>query len=110
MGKRQGWIRLGIVISVIFLASLHFFLYLNHQELSSSITSSSSDTTTSDVWEVVGLESRFFSCSAAGSTSDCKIKLVPYVIATLTPLLVLWGLIPALVSTYRWVRSGFKGQ
>ena len=110
MHKRQGWIRLGIVISVLFLASFHSFLYLQYKETGSSITASSLDKATPDEWKVVGVESKFFSCSAVRSTGSCTLKVAPYSMATLIPLLVLWGLIPALLAIYRWVRAGFKGK
>lgn len=107
MYKRQGWIRLGIVISILFLASFHVVLYRQYKDAASSIASSALDKSVPDEWRVVEVESRLFSCSAG---YGCTIKTVPYLIATLSPLFVIWGLIPAIFATCYWIRAGFRGK
>lgn len=125
--RRKGWVRIGIVASVLWLASSSVIVVIDLR--------TTSDRLTHDIfqmrynkgeWEIdhwrSGGYGGYFKCSMTDkepesddysiefikSKMDCKPLVYPFAILYLTPLLVIWLLVPISIRIILWVMDGFR--
>lgn len=110
MKNRHGWIRLGIVVSALWLvasAAYVAFDYVSHSVEMESRTVTPKDR--AEGWEPVVFSTTFTACNFAGTVS-CSPNWATIAVVVLLPLVSLWIIAVVTVVAFQWVRAGFKGE
>ena len=104
----KGWIRLGLVVSVIWLvASCCYFFYHVHAE-SQDWPKVVRATSNNGPWAVVSQDSFYAYCDAQSSHVQCKPKVLNLALIAALPIGVAWAIVIAAVLATAWVRAGFN--
>lgn len=119
---RAGWIRLGVVLSILWLIGCAGYLLADYRRTFHETAASAWDTSARSEWQVRGQEGRYFDCTLSESLvtnaqtiadveaqTTCSPVIGNVVALVISIPLLLWGAIPLLVVSFLWVRAGFRG-
>ncbi len=120
--KYTGWVRLGIVFSVLWLLGASMTIGLLYNKRINDFNSITWETRNQGRFIIVGEESFLFECNAKAishsidnltefqdlAKPECHIKIDRVTLVTIVPVVVGWLVIPLVVWVVLWVRKGFK--
>jgi hypothetical protein len=118
----NGWIRLGILLSGIWVLAFCAYLFYEYRSCEDDFASRVWHSRNSLQWQVIGDEGPFFTFSLEGTLPEggdygtefirsktiCNIKVGPCFIWMFGPVIVGWAIIPLSVWSCRWVGKGFR--
>lgn len=120
--KYHGWLRLGLIISFMWLLGATGIISLLHNRETNDFNSTAWGTRNNGEWAVVGKESFLSACKAKSTSQpietlqdfqrlaepECNVRLDHAAIILIAPMGIAWLLIPVAVWTFLWVRKGFN--
>jgi len=109
LSRRNGWLRLGIVLSALWLLGVAIYASWEYQSMQSSLAHSAlpSELPPSE-WEVVGQQSFLTDCKLVQGQASCASRVANLASLALLPILAIWPMVLLLVCAFLWVRTGFR--
>lgn len=113
LAKRKGWIRLGVVLSVVWMVGVAIYAALDFSSVRADLLTSvrtSDPSLAKSGWEVVGQESFLTTCDAKDKQVLCSPRIFNVLGLALVPVAASWLVAFLLVYAALWVRAGFRGD
>jgi disulfide bond formation protein DsbB len=104
--SRTGWLRLGILVSVIWFLGVAFYAAYEWDSERIQFTSAALMSESKGEWAVVGQESFWVSCHLVEKKTSCSSKVLNILGVEVVPLIAMW----CLAFAVAWVRAGFRSN
>ena len=121
MNVKKGFFRIGILVTIASLIAIAAFLVSEYRRSIESFADVAYSSSGYGEWRVVSQESPYFVCGLSSGFSQraglplatielntrCEPKILPIIRLVAYPVILIWVVIPALVSCCVWVKNGF---
>lgn len=103
----RGWIRIGIVLSVLWLIGVGVSAAIEFKNMKSDLERTIASPAKDSEFEIVGTLGHFVNCSVIGKEAVCRIDRSEFAIYALVPIITAWVSITLLVFAIVWIHAGF---
>jgi len=113
LAKRTGWIRLGIVLSLVWLLGVLVYAGIEYRTVETDLTKSvqsPNPALKTGGWEVIGQQTLVTNCGVKNKQVSCSPRLANLALLAFAPITVAWFVVLLIVRAVVWVRAGFKSD
>ncbi len=105
----KGWIRLGIVLSVVWIVAFNLYGFIGYRMQEKKFTMEVRSSM-GQRFQIVGSEGVLFTCLDTQTKGPvCQINLANYFLVMLGPVIAGWA-VPLAIRSYQWVQDGFRAD
>ncbi|SRR5581483_5158962 len=114
INKRKGWIRLGVVLSLVWVLGVLIYAGIEYHTVRTNLTNTVQSPTNSSIdgdrWEIVGQKTFAISCAVKNKQISCAPRFKNLVLLAIAPVIVAWVLVILITCAATWVRTGFDSD